>query len=164
MAKRKTTRTQQYGCGHNKQDTSLIPPVSPLTSPTPPQPTGGAAFPDSAPKIFSLPQNLLTLLHNSLKLQPQNFGVWRRLKRIFAMLAKERKEAKEVLWEFLGLEDDAGDEVGIFAKILMLQKRFGERFSHFFGKPPPSKTSNAWLFVAVPRLLRAPNPYLRDAG
>jgi hypothetical protein len=73
------------------------------------------------------------------------------------MLAKERKEAKEVLWEFLGFDDDAGDEVEICAKVLVLQRWFEERFAYFCEKPPPNKTSNTWLFAIVPRLSRAPN-------
>jgi hypothetical protein len=73
------------------------------------------------------------------------------------MLAKERKEAKETLWEFLKFDDDAGDEVEIRTKVLVLQRWFEERFAYFCEKPPPNKTSNAWLSVAVPRLRRAPN-------
>jgi hypothetical protein len=73
------------------------------------------------------------------------------------MLAKERKEAKEVLWEFLGFDDDAGDEVEICAKVLLMQRWFEERFAYFCEKPPPNTTSNAWLSAAVPRLHRAPN-------
>jgi hypothetical protein len=157
MAKRKTTRTQQYGCGHNKQDTSLIPPVSPLTSPTPPQPTGGAAFPDSATKIFALPQNTLTLAFNATKSQPHSPRIWQRLKRIFAMLSKERKEAKEALMEFLGFDDDDGDEIEICTKVLMMQRWFEERFVCFCEKPPPNTASNAWLSAVVPRLRRAPS-------
>jgi LPS sulfotransferase NodH len=103
-------------------------------------------------------------LFNALKLQSQNFGMWRRLKRIFAMLARERKEAKEVLWEFLGLEDDAGDEVGIYTEVLMLRKWFEEWILCFDAKSPPHDISAAWMFAVVPRLCRAPNGYLRVAG
>jgi hypothetical protein len=130
--------------------------AAPVGSP-PPKPTGGAAFPANAPQIFPLQQSLVTLAFNTTKLQPQNPRVWKRLRRIFAMLAKERKEAKEVLWEFLGFEDDDGDEVEICAKVLLLQRWFGERFAYFCEKPPPNKTSNAWLSAAVPRLRRAPS-------
>jgi hypothetical protein len=157
MTEREAIWTRQYDYKHDKQDTSPIPLVPSFASPTPPKLTGGAAFPDSAPKIFSLPQNSLTLLYNSLKLQPQNFGMWRRLKRIFAMLAKERKEAKEVLWEFLGFDDDDGDEVEICAKVLLMQRWFEERFAYFCEKPPPNTASNAWLSAVVPRLRRAPS-------
>jgi hypothetical protein len=72
------------------------------------------------------------------------------------MLAKERKEAKETLWEFLGLEDD-GDEVEICAKILTIQRWFEKHFAYFCEKPPPNKASDAWLSAVVPRLCRAPN-------
>jgi hypothetical protein len=162
MTERGTVWTQQYSCEHDKQSTFPIPLVPPCASP-PPKPTGGlTAFPDSAPKIFSFPQNLLTLQYNLLKLQPQNFGMWRRLKRIFAMLAKERKETKETLWEFLGLEDD-GDEVEICAKILTMQ-RFEEWFLCFNRKSPPNEISTAWLLAEIPRFLRAPGPCLRVAG
>jgi len=130
--------------------------AAPVGSP-PPKPTGGAAFPASAPKIFSLSQNSLTLLYNALKLQPQNFGMWRRLKRIFAMLAKERKEAKEVLWEFLRLEDDDGDKVGICAKVLMLRNWLEKCLEYLQNKPPPARVSTVWCAPAVPCLLRAPN-------
>jgi hypothetical protein len=83
--------------------------------------------------------------------------MWRRLKRIFAMLAKERKEVKEVLWEFLGFDDDDGDEVEICAKVLLMQRWFEERFAYFCEKPPPNTASNAWLSAVVPRLRRAPS-------
>jgi hypothetical protein len=129
----------------------------PVGSP-PPELSGGVlAFPHNATKIFPLKQNSLSLAFHATRLQPHSPRIWRRLKRIFAMLAKERKEAKEVLWEFLGFDDDAGDEVEICAKVLVLQRWFEERFAYFCEKPPPNKTSNTWLFAIVPRLSRAPN-------
>jgi hypothetical protein len=158
MAERETTWTQQYNCGHNRQDTSLIPSVLPLASPTPPKLTGGvSAFPDNATKIFLLPQNQVSLAFNATKSQLCNPRIWRRLKRIFAMLAKERKEAKEVLWEFLGFDDDDGDEVKIFAKVLMLRNWLEKFLGHFQSKPPPARVSTVWCALAVPRLSRAPN-------
>jgi hypothetical protein len=164
MAERETTWTQQYNCGHNRQDTSLIPSVLPLASP-PPEPSGGfTTFPNDALRIFAFPQNTLSLAFNWLRSQPPNSQAWERLKRIFAMLAKERKEVKEVLWEFLGLEDDVGDEVGICAEVLVLRKWFEEWILCFGRKSPPNKVSAAWMFAAIPRLLRAPNPCLRVAG
>jgi hypothetical protein len=163
MAERETTRIQQYNRRHNKQDTSLIPSVLPLASP-PPEPSGGfVTFPNDALRIFAFSQSTLSLAFNWLKLQPQNSQAWERLKRIFAMLAKERKEAKETLWEFLGLEDD-GDEVEICAKILTMQRWFEEWFLCFEGNSPPNEVSAAWLLAEIPRLLRAPNPCLRVAG
>jgi hypothetical protein len=138
--------------------------AAPAVSP-PPEPTGGfTAFPASAPQIFPLQQSLVTLAFNATKLQPQNSRVWKRLQRIFAMLGKERKEAREVLWEFLGFDDDDGDEVGICAEVLMLRKWFEEWILCFGRKSPPNKVSAAWIFAAIPRLLRAPNPCLRVAG
>ena len=128
--------------------------VAPIGSP-PPEFTGG--FPTNASRIFPLPQNSLTLLFNLLKLQPQNLGMWRRLKRIFAMLAKERKEAKEVLWEFLGLEGDDGDEVEICTKVLLMQNWLEKCLEYLLSKPPPAQVSTVWCIPAVPRLIRAPN-------
>jgi hypothetical protein len=164
MAEREIVLAQQHDCGHDKRDTSSISLVPPFASPTPPQFTGGVAFPANASAIFPLPQNSLTLLFNLLKLQPQNLGIWRRLKRIFAMLAKERKEAKEALMEFLGFDDDDGDEVRICAEVLMLRKWFEEWILRFGRKSPPNKVSAAWMFATIPRLLRAPNLYPRVAG
>jgi hypothetical protein len=129
--------------------------AAPVGSP-PPKPTGGAAFPDNAPKIFALPQNTLTLVFHATKLQPTNSQVWRRLHRIFAIFAKERKEAKEVLWEFLGL-DDTGDEVGIFAKVLMLRNWLEKCLEYLQSKPPPARVSTVWCAPAVLCLSRAPN-------
>jgi hypothetical protein len=164
MTRRKIAPVQQYSCGHEKRNTSLVISVLSLASP-PPEPTGGAAFPANAPKIFSLSsQNSLTLLYNALKLQPQNFGMWRRLKRIFAMLAKERKEVKEVLWEFLGFEDDVSDEVGICTKVLVMRNWFEEWILCFGRKSPPNEISATWMFTTILRLLRAPNRYLRVVG
>ena len=138
--------------------------AAPVGSP-PPKPTGGlTAFSDNAPKIFVLPQNTLTLAFNATKSQPHSPRIWRRLKRIFAMLAKERKEAKEILWEFLGFEDDVSDEVRICAEVLMLRKWFEKWILCFDAKSPPHDISTAWMFAVIPRLRRAPNPCLRVAG
>ena len=125
---------------------------------------GTLAFPDHFPPIFWLPQNLLNLAFNATKSQPHSPRIWRRVRRIFAKLAKERKEAKEVLWEFLGFDDDAGDEVGICAEVLMLRKWFEEWILCFDAKSPPHDISAAWMFAVIPRLRRAPNPCLRVAG
>ncbi len=158
MTERETAWAQQYSCGHNKQSTSPIPLVPSFASPTPPKLTGGvSAFTDNATKIFLLPQNQVSLAFNATKSQLCNPRIWRRLKRIFAMLAKERKEAKEVLWEFLGFDDDAGDEVGICAEVLMLPKWFEKWILRFDAKSPPHDISAAWMFAVVPRLRRAPN-------
>jgi hypothetical protein len=143
------------------QTTLALPRPSPLPA------TAGltsSVFSPNFTPIFSLQQNLVSLTFNVTRLQPRNPRVWKRLQRIFAMLAKERKEAKEVLWEFLGLEDDVGDEVGICAEVLVLRKWFEEWILCFGRKSPPNKVSAAWMFAAIPRLLRAPNPCLRVAG
>jgi hypothetical protein len=147
---------QKFDSAPETQDQTTLA----LSRPSPRPATAGftsSVFPPNFTPIFSLRQNLVSLTFNVTKLQPRNPRVWRRLWRIFAMLAKERKEAKEVLWEFLGFEDDDGDEVEICAKVLLLQRWFGERFAYFCEKPPPNKTSNAWLSAAVPRLRRAPS-------
>jgi hypothetical protein len=138
--------------------------VAPVGSP-PPELSGGVlAFPHNATKIFPLKQNSLSLAFHATKSQPHSPRIWRRLKRIFAMLAREHKEVKDALWEFLGLENDVDDAVRIYAKIWTMQKRFEEQFSYFGEKSPPSNPSNTWLFAVVPCFCRAPNPYLRVAG
>jgi hypothetical protein len=73
MTEREVVLVRQYNYGHEKQNTSPIPLVPSFASPMPPKPTGGAAFPANAPKIFSLSQNSLTLLYNALKLQTAKF-------------------------------------------------------------------------------------------
>jgi hypothetical protein len=156
MTKRETVWAQQYNYEHDKRNPSPIPLVSSF-APPPPKPTGGlTVFPANASKILPLQQSLVTLAFNAAKLQPRNPRVWKRLQRIFAMLAKERKEAKEVLWEFLGL-DDAGDEVGIFAKVLMLRNWLEKCLEYLQSKPPPAQVSTVWCAPAVPCLSRAPN-------
>jgi hypothetical protein len=161
MTKREAVWAQQYNYEHDKRNPSPIPLVSSF-APPPPKFTGG--FPANAPQIFPLQQSLVTLAFNATKLQPHNLKTWRRLRRIFAMLARERKEVKDALWEFLGLKNDVDDEVRIYAKIWVMQKRFEEQFSYFGEKSPPSNPSNTWLFAVVPCFCRAPNPYLRVAG
>jgi hypothetical protein len=131
--------------------------AAPAGSP-PPKLTGGvSAFPDNATKIFLLPQNRVSLAFNATKSQLCNPRIWRRLKRIFAMLAEERKEAKEVLWEFLGLEGDDGDEVEICTKVLLMQNWLEKCLEYLLSKPPPAQVSTVWCIPAVPRLSRAPN-------
>jgi len=157
MARRKVAPIQQYSCGHERHDASLVISVVSLASP-PPEPSGGfTAFPNNAPRIFAFPQSTLSLAFNWLKLQPQNSQAWERLKRIFAMLVKKRKEAKEVLWEFLGFDNDAGDEVGIFAKVLVLRNWLEKCLEYLQSKPPPAQVSTVWCAPAIPRLSRAPN-------
>jgi len=157
MAERETVWTRQHDCGHDKRDTSPIPLVPPFASP-PPELSGGVlAFPHNATKIFPLKQNSLSLAFHATKLQPTNSQVWKRLRRIFAMLTKERKEVKEVLWEFLGFDDDDGDEVGICAKVLMLRNWLEKCLEYLQSKPPPAQVSTVWCAPAVPCLSRAPN-------
>jgi hypothetical protein len=157
MAERETIWAQQYNCGHNRQDTSLIPSVLPLASPTPPQPTGGAAFPANAPQIFPLPQNSLTLAFNATKSQPRNPRVWKFLRRIFAMLTKERKDA---LREFSRLSGKIDKEIVIQPKVQGLQGDLTgkkKRQRKTTEKPPPNLNSAAWLYSVVPALRRAPS-------
>ena len=73
------------------------------------------------------------------------------------MLLKERKEAKEALMEFLGFDDDVGDEVGICAEVLMLRKWFEKWIWRLDAKSPPHDISAAWMFAVIPRLRRAPD-------
>jgi len=131
--------------------------VAPVGSPPPNSSGGVSAFPHNATKIFPLKQNSLSLAFHATKSQPHNPRIWRQLKRIFAILAKEHKEAKEVLREFLGLEDDVSDEVGIYAKVLMMQNWLKKCLEYLKSKPPPARVSTVWCVFAIPRLSRAPN-------
>jgi len=131
--------------------------VAPVGSP-PPELSGGVlAFPHNATKIFPLKQNSLSLAFHATRLQPHSPRIWRRLKRIFAMLAKERKEAKEALMEFLGLKGDDSDEVGICAEVLLMRNWLEKCLEYLQSKPPPAQVSTVWCAPAVPRLSRAPN-------
>jgi hypothetical protein len=140
--------------------------AAPVGSP-PPKPTGGfTAFPANAPQIFPLQQSLVTLAFNATKLQPQNSRVWKRLRRIFVMLARERKETKEALWKFLRL-NEIDKEVVIQPKVQRLRENLVEKEKtrrKFTEKPPPDLSCVAWLLGVVPVFLRAPNPCLRVAG
>ena len=137
---------------------------TPLCSASPAAPAGRdaagtLAFPDHFPKIFRLPQNSLTLLFNATKSQPHSPRIWRRLRRIFAKLAKERKETKEALWKFLRL-DEIYKEVLIQPKVQRLRESLPEKEKkprEFTGKPPPGLNCVAWHLGVVPTLRRAPN-------
>jgi hypothetical protein len=116
-------------------------------------------FPDSATKIFVLPQNTLTLAFNATKSQPHSPRIWRRLRRIFAKLTKERKEAKEALWKFLRL-DEIDKEVDVQPKVQRLRENLVEKEKtrrKFTEKPPPDLSCIAWLLGVAPALRRAPN-------
>jgi hypothetical protein len=121
------------------------------------------AFPDHFPQIFRLPQNSLTLLFNATKSQPHNPRIWRRLRRIFAKLAKERKETKEALWKFLR---EIVEKVIPRLKVRKWWKNLtkGKKQRRKFAEKPPPLHSDAWLLGVVPALRRAPNPHLRVAG
>jgi hypothetical protein len=157
MTKRELAlQKQKFDSAPETQDQTTLA----LSRPSPPPATAGftsSVFPPNFTPIFPLRQNLVSLTFNVTKLQPRNPRVWRRLWRIFAMLAKERKEAKEVLWEFLGFDDDAGDEVEIFAKVLMLRNWLEKCLEYLQSKPPPAQVSTVWCAPAVPCLSRAPN-------
>ena len=157
MTEREAIWTRQYDYKHDKQDTSPIPLVPSFASPTPPKLTGGAAFPANAPKIFPLPQNSLTLAFNATKSQPRNPRVWKFLRRILAMLTKERKDA---LRKFLRLSDEIDKEIVIQPKVQGLQgdltgKKKRQRKST--EKPPPNLNSAAWLLGVIHALRRAPS-------
>jgi hypothetical protein len=135
---------------------------TPLCSASPAAPAGRqsagtSGIPDHFPKIFPLPQNLLTLAFNATKSQPHNPRIWRRARRIFAKLAMERKETKEALWKFLKL-DEIEKEVILQPKV----RRFWEslpkkkRQQRKFTEKPPPLNSAAWLLGVVPTLRRAP--------
>jgi hypothetical protein len=157
MTKRELAlQKQKFDSAPETQDQTTLA----LSRPSPPPATAGftsSVFPPNFTPIFPLRQNLVSLTFNVTRLQPQNSRVWKRLRRIFAMLSKERKEAKEALMEFLGFDDDDGDEIEICAKVLLPQRWFEERFVCFCEKPPPNTASNAWLSAVVPRLRRAPS-------
>jgi hypothetical protein len=130
--------------------------AAPAVSP-PPEPTGGAAFPANAPQIFPLPQNSLTLAFNATKSQPRNPRVWKFLRRIFAMLTKERKDA---LREFSRLSGKIDKEIVIQPKVQGLQGDLTgkkKRQRKTTEKPPPNLNSAAWLYSVVPALCRAPD-------
>jgi hypothetical protein len=155
MTEREVVLVRQYNYGHEKQNTSPIPLVPSFASPTPPKPTGG--FPANALKIFTLPQNSLTLAFNATKSQPRNPRVWKFLRRILAMLTKERKDA---LRKFLRLSDEIDKEIVIQPKVQGLQgdltgKKKRQRKST--EKPPPNLNSAAWLLGVIHALRRAPS-------
>ena len=143
---------------------------TPLCSASPAAPAGRdaagtLAFPDHFPPIFWLPQNLLTLAFNATKSQPHSPRIWRRVRRIFAKLAKERKETKEALWKFLRL-DEIYNEVVIQPKVQRLRESLPEKEKkprEFTGKPLPGLNCVAWHLGVVPTLLRAPNGAARLA-
>lgn len=167
MAERKLALTPwQYIHDGEKQNAVGVSSVLPVVSP-PPEPSGGvSAFPcDNATKIFRLPQNLLSLAFNATKSQPHSPRIWRRLRRIFAKLAKERKETKEALWKFLRL-DEIYNEVVIQPKVQRLRESLPEKEKkprEFTGKPPPGLNCVAWHLGVVPTLRRAPNGAARLA-
>jgi len=160
MAERKLALTTwQYIHDGEKQNAVWVSSVLSVVSP-PPEPSGGVSvFPDNATKIFPLPQNLLSLAFNATKSQPHSPRIWRRLRRIFAKLAKERKETKEALWRFLQL-DEIDKEVVLQPKVQRLRESLPEKEKKprkFTEKPPPGLNCVAWLFGVVPALRRAPN-------
>jgi hypothetical protein len=157
MAERETVWTQQHDCGHDKRDTSPIPLVPPFASPPPELSGGVSTFPDNATKIFLLPQNRVSLAFNATKSQPHSPRTWRRLRRIFAMLAKERKD---VLREFSRLSGEIDKEIVIQPKVQGLQGDLTgkkKRQRKVTEKPPPNLNSAAWLYSVVPALRRAPS-------
>jgi hypothetical protein len=164
MAERKLALTTwQYIHDGEKQNAVWVSSVLSVVSP-PPEPSGGVSvFPDNATKIFPLPQNLLSLAFNATKSQPHSPRIWRRLRRIFAKLAKERKETKEALWKF---RREIVEKVIPRLKVQKWWKNLtkGKKQRRKFAEKPPPLHSDAWLLGVVPALRRAPNPHLRVAG
>jgi hypothetical protein len=100
--------------------------VAPVGS-SPPELSGGVlAFPHNATKIFPLKQNSLSLAFHATRLQLHSPRIWRYLRRIFAMLTKERKETKEALWKFLRL-DEIDKEVVVQPKVQRLRENLVEK-------------------------------------
>jgi hypothetical protein len=136
--------------------------AAPVGSP-PPKPTGGvSAFPDNATKIFLLPQNRVSLAFNATKSQPHSPRIWRRLRRIFAKLMKERKEALRKFLRMNGIDK----EVVVQPKVQRWWENRVKRKKRQVGfteKPPPLHSA-IWLLGVVFALRRAPNPCLRVAG
>jgi hypothetical protein len=130
--------------------------AAPAVSP-PPEPTGGVlAFPHNATKIFPLKQNSLSLAFHATRLQPHSPRIWRRLRRIFAKLMKERKEA---LRKFLRM-NEIDKEVVVQPKVQRLRENLVEKEKtrrKFTEKPPPDLNYAAWFLGVVPALRRAPN-------
>jgi hypothetical protein len=145
------------------QTTLALPRPSPLPA------TAGltsSVFSPNFTPIFPLRQNLVSLTFNVTRLQPRNPRVWKRLQRIFAMLARERKETKEALWKFLRL-NEIDKEVVIQPKVQRLRENLAEKEKKrrkFTEKPPPDLSCTVWFFGVVPALCRAPDPCLRVVG
>jgi hypothetical protein len=156
MAERKLALTTwQYIHDGEKQNAVWVSSVLSVVSP-PPEPSGGVSvFPDNATKIFPLPQNLLSLAFNATKSQPHSPRIWRRLRRIFAKLAKERKETKEALWKF---RREIVEKVIPRLKVRKWWKNLtkGKKQRGKFTEKPHPLHSDAWLLGVVPALRRAP--------
>ena len=160
MTERKLVLTWQHNHDGEKQNAVPVSHVPSFVSPPPDGSGGVSVFPcNNASKIYPLPQNVVTLAYNLTKQYPHNAQVWRRLRRIFAKLAKERKETKEALWRFLQL-DEIDKEVVLQPKVQRLRESLPEKEKKprkFTEKPPPGLNCVAWLFGVVPALRRAPN-------
>jgi hypothetical protein len=84
------------------------------------------------------------------------------LRRIFAKLAKERKETKEALWKFWR---EIVEKVIPRLKVRKWWKNLtkGKKQRGKFAEKPPPLHSDAWLLGVVPALRRAPNGAARLA-
>jgi len=158
MTKRELAlQEQKFNAPEIRDQTTLA-----LSRPSPLPATAGltsSVFPPNFTPIFPLRQNLASLTFNVTRLQPRNPRVWKRLQRIFAMLAKEQKETKEALWKFLRL-DEIDKEVVIQPKVQRLRENLVEKEKtrrKFTEKPPPDLSCIAWLLGVVPALCRAPD-------
>jgi hypothetical protein len=147
---------QKFDSAPETQDQTTLA----LSRPSPLPATAGltsSVFPPNFTPIFPLRQNLVSLTFNATKSQPRNPRVWKRLRRIFAMLTKERKDA---LREFLRLSDKIGKEVVIQPKVQRLQENLAgekKRQRKSTEKPPPNLNSAAWLLGVIHAFRRAPN-------
>ena len=147
---------QKFDSAPETQDQTTLA----LSRPSPLPATAGltsSVFPPNFTPIFPLRQNLVSLTFNATKSQPRNPRVWKFLRRIFAMLTKERKDA---LQEFLRLSDKIGKEVVIQPKVQRLREDLAEKEKKrrkLTEKPPPDLSCVVWLLGVVPAFLRAPN-------
>ncbi len=133
---------------------------TPLCSASPAAPAGRdaagtLAFPDHFPKIFPLPQNIVSLTYHLTKHSPRSAQRWEQVRHVLQKEAMRAKERKEALWKFLGLDNPKviiQPKVQRFWESLAEKKRRQRKFTE---KPPPLNSA-AWLLGVVPALRRAP--------
>jgi hypothetical protein len=80
------------------------------------------------------------------------------LRRIFAKLAKERKETKEALWKFRReIVEKVIPRLKVQNQKWWKNLTKGKKQRGKFAEKPPPLHSDAWLLGVVPALRRAPN-------